>query len=511
MGWLCSALSILASAVPTLPQRAPAWLLLGPCGLMGVGAVLIGGARTPLHALVLFAAGGAGALVAINPAWAVVPLLIVDLTLATVRVPVGTSLRLLVTLVAFASAVAVVARSRSLPVLDTPARFVVVPTVLFVVVSTLVNMLFSEIGFVVTYLRYQVVIVITLLLVVALVRDRRALTIVSSVTLVVATVSALFAIGQRIGGPMAWYATSSNETITIFDSRVFGLSATPVALANSLLSTAVPAMGFLATTWQDQPRARLAMLLATLVILVGIYLTTTRSALIAAAASFLVILVAVGGRRQMMLFGIGVTAVALFAVALTIGLADQRFLEGTEEDKSAASHAAIGQVALAVALDNVLLGIGRENFEQVSQAYQSEVSLGGGGQGQLSGRGAVGSIRPHNDFLEVWSSWGIFGLLAYLGVFAGSLRNFIVARRSVDPFVRGLAVGGMAGLIAYAVNSTFHNYLDSSVILWFYAGLSASLASILAGRTARVGALRRRPARRAVTRRRLALVAGGLE
>ena len=493
MGWLSSGLSILASAVPTLPRNAPAWVLLGPCGAAGAAAILLGGAHTPLHALVLFAAGGAATLVARNPAWAIVPLLVVDLTLATERASLGTSLRLLVTLVAVASAIAVVARSRSLPAIDAPARVILVPTVLFIVVSTLVNLLFSELGFVVTYLRYQVTLAITVLLIVALVRDRRALTIVASAALAVATVSALFAIGQRIGGPLALYATSSHEAIAIFGRRAFGLSATPVALANSLASIGVPAIGFLAIAWPDRPRARLPILLATLVILVGVYFTTTRSALIAAAASMLVILAAVDGRRQVVLFALGVAAAALFTVALALGVADQRFLEGTDEDKSAASHAAIGQVALAVALDNALLGIGRENFEQVSLAYQSEVSLGGGGLGQRAGQGAVGSIRPHNDFLEVWSSWGIFGLLAYLAVFAGSLRNFILARRSVDPLVRGLAVGGMAGLIAYAVNSAFHNYLDSSVILWCYAGLSATLASLPAGRTARLAALRRRP------------------
>ena len=63
---------------------------------------------------------------------------------------------------------------------------------------------------------------------------------------------------------------------------------------------------------------------------------------------------------------------------------NERKNEGSEEDNSAASHLAIGQVALAVALDNWLLGIGRENFEQVSRAYESVTGTASGSRSQLT-------------------------------------------------------------------------------------------------------------------------------
>ena len=67
-------------------------------------------------------------------------------------------------------------------------------------------------------------------------------------------------------------------------------------------------------------------------------------------------------------------------------------------------------------------------------------------------------------------------MAAYLALFVGATKNFLAATRSADPLVRGLAVGGIGWLATYAANSAFHNYLDSSTLLWVFAGLSVVLA-----------------------------------
>lgn len=496
MAWLSTSLTFLLSGIPTLPTRIPIWALLGPCAVSGGALAVVGGAHTPLQAVVLAIIGGTIPLVVNHPAWAVVPIMLVDLSLADDRVAgAGISLRLLITLIATLSAAALLIRTPSpLKALgEGPARTVLIPALLFVGVSTIINLLFSDLAFVVQYLRYQFVLLTTLMLVILLVRDRRALKIMATAMLLMATFSSLVAVGQRMGGPFALYAAVPSAVVLAFGERVFGLSGSPVTLANNLVSVVVPALGFLAVGWSAQLRARWPLLLAVAITLIGVYLTTTRSALIAVAAGLVVILALVDSQRRFLLSGLIVVTALLFGTALGVGLIDQRFLEGSDEDKSAASHVAITQVALAVALDNMLLGIGREHFEEVSRAYASEVAVGG--SGQRAGQGAVGVLRPHNDFLEVWSSWGTFGLAAYVAVFLGSIQNFLIGCRSPDALVRGLAVGGAAGLAAYGLNSTFHNYLDSSVILWCYAGLSVTVASMPAGRTVRLAALRRRPLR----------------
>jgi CHASE2 domain-containing sensor protein len=78
----------------------------------------------------------------------------------------------------------------------------------------------------------------------------------------------------------------------------------------------------------------------------------------------------------------------------------------------------------------------------------------------------------------VWLSWGFSALASYVWLFLAAGLNCLAAARSRDPLIRGLAIGSVGGLVAYAVGSTFHNYLDSSVVLWVYAGLSAALVRI---------------------------------
>jgi hypothetical protein len=48
--------------------------------------------------------------------------------------------------------------------------------------------------------------------------------------------------------------------------------------------------------------------------------------------------------------------------------------------------------------------------------------------------------------------------------------------------MKGLALGSAGALLAFAVNSSFHNLLDSTLTLWLLAGFSAALANIAATR-----------------------------
>jgi O-antigen ligase len=186
------------------------------------------------------------------------------------------------------------------------------------------------------------------------------------------------------------------------------------------------------------------------------------------------------------------------------GVIGSRYYKDASKDKSAADHMALFEVGLRVALDNPILGIGHEAFEELAVEYTGEIETNQTGSGP-SGVSALGSSRPHNDFLLVWMSWGIFALLAYCGIFLGALLNFAKAAGSGDPLIRGLAVAGAGGLGAYAANSFFHNYLDSSTLLWVFAGLSIALTrlpdQVLVGasrferveRTRRLARLARRP------------------
>ena len=74
----------------------------------------------------------------------------------------------------------------------------------------------------------------------------------------------------------------------------------------------------------------------------------------------------------------------------------------------------------------------------------------------------------------------MLALLAYVALFVGAIVNCVAAVKSDDLLIRGLAVGTLAGVVRYGVDSAFHNYLDSSTVLWAYAGLSVALAHLAA-------------------------------
>lgn len=187
------------------------------------------------------------------------------------------------------------------------------------------------------------------------------------------------------------------------------------------------------------------------------------------------------GKRRLAVLGGVVLAVLAFQMLQGTGLIGDRYYETAADDRSAASHQALWDVGFAVALDNSLLGIGHEHFEAVSAGYASNVEAD---PDTANGSIAIGNEQPHNDFLSVWISWGIAALLAFLALFLGIIRNLLVAMRSRDPLIRGVAIGCIGGVTAYAVGSLYHNYMDSSTFLWVYAGLSVALARMATARAA---------------------------
>jgi O-antigen ligase len=212
-------------------------------------------------------------------------------------------------------------------------------------------------------------------------------------------------------------------------------------------------------------------------IFVGCYFTYTRSAMPAIGVGLAAMALSLRGLRRTVIIGALIGVVLIFPLLENTGLVAHRFYRDAEEDRSAASHEAAWQVGLAIALDHPLYGIGHERYSEFAPEYievVAEDTSGIGGTLSLES----GTAEPHNDFLNVWFSWGIGALLAYVALYIGALRNCAVAARSPDLLIRGMAIGTAGGLIAYAANSMLHNYMDSNAYLWIYAGLSVALVRL---------------------------------
>ncbi len=410
-----------------------------------------------------------------SKAWTLAAILIAELSLSSYLVAeVGMSLRFLVTVAATVLALPLILRRRAY-VDRGLLRRVLWPSILLLVMATVVNSLFSESDYVVKYFRYQVVQVLGLLVAAAVINNRRDLKRVASAALVIAVVAGVASIWQHYGAQSAIYGNAHAGAIKDWKGRSIGLADSPVILANQMTFVLMPLLGVLATGPMRRDRTRVLLLTASLVLAAGLNFTYTRSGVFALGPGILLMGMYLKGRRRVVVLGMVIGMVVLFQMLEGTGLIGSRYYKDASEDRSASSHEALWDVGLAVALDNAIIGIGHEHFEEVSVEYLDAV---GEEVDAMGGAASIGQERPHNDWLSVWTSWGIVALLAYAAVFIGALRNLAVAARNSDMLVRGIAVGCAGGLGTYALNSAYHNYMDSSTFLWLYAGISVALARL---------------------------------
>jgi O-antigen ligase len=321
--------------------------------------------------------------------------------------------------------------------------------------------------------------VIQLILVAFLIRERRDLKHLAVFTMILGAVSGYAAISQHFSPTSALYAAGSVEDIRDWSGRAIGLSASPVILAADMPFVLMPILGVLAVgaIRFDRPRLQLAAMAG--FVFLGCYFTYSRSAMPAIGVGLIMIALLLRGSRRKVIIGGLLFLALLFPQMENTGLIGSRFYRDASDDKSAASHEAAWQVGLALALDHPLFGIGHDRYGVYAPQYVDVVDeelVAVGGTATLE----QGLAYPHNDFLNIWFSWGIMALIAHVLLYVGALVNCIVAARSNDLLIRGMAVGTAGGLIAYGANSALHNYLDSTGYLWIYAGLSVALVRLAA-------------------------------
>ncbi|HZV12497.1 MAG TPA: O-antigen ligase family protein, partial [Candidatus Kapabacteria bacterium] len=122
-------------------------------------------------------------------------------------------------------------------------------------------------------------------------------------------------------------------------------------------------------------------------------------------------------------------------------------------------------IALKIWQDHPIMGIGADNWDLFYPRYKpaSTTAL-------LSN-----PDHPHNEYLNVLTSFGAFGLAAYLWMWAALLWVALKAlKREHDPLYRGILIGGMGALIcvliAQVTQDIFHDFTNQ-LMWWFITGL----------------------------------------
>jgi len=134
--------------------------------------------------------------------------------------------------------------------------------------------------------------------------------------------------------------------------------------------------------------------------------------------------------------------------------------------------------------DHPLTGVGAGNFTLRLQEYY-------GDDDSDFSRVASNWLQPHNDFLWVFAEKGIFGLAAFVGIFASALLSLrTILRSGPTPAEGWFAVGLLTAVVAYLAGSCFdfplervsHQavlavYLAAVVVMWQGLGRRTGVAA----------------------------------
>jgi O-antigen ligase len=408
-----------------------------------------------------------------RPVWAIASLIVGQFTVSSFKfsiMGIPMSLRLFWAIAAILLLLPLLLRRERRLELGRRTRHIVIPAVLFFTLAVISNFINTDLYTAVRYLREPFTALAIIILIPAAISDESDLKTLSIVAVITCLASAVIALLQHF---TSWSALNL-YTDTLASERVSGLSGGAFYIGYMFPAVLLPMLAVFFMKGVDT-RARIALILASAIIVAGLYLSYTRSGIYFLAAGLLAVGFYMTGKpkRQLLL-----SCFVAFAIFFTLVFAaGNRYVQGFQTEESAAGRLVLWQAALNIASDNPVLGIGVGQFQEVSTSYASTVSLSA--RETLGAGGALGVYQAHNDYLTVWSSFGTLALVAYLWLLIATVINFLVAYRNARTrFLKGLTVGCIGTMVALVLYSFVQNLMDSSMLVWVFGGLSIAAARI---------------------------------
>jgi hypothetical protein len=427
-----------------------------------------------------------------RPVFLLAALMVSEMTIVNYLVEFGglaVSNRLILTL---ASIPVVLPHVLQRPDLGPRARSMVVAAIGFFLVATFANLVASDFAYVMKFSRFLITGLIALVLAPAVVNNRDDIRDISVVVLVVGAVSVLVSILQHYSqftdAPLyeaVPHAATGPFNFETWGGRALGLTENPIYITTSLLFFAMFLLGVV-LLGNLEPRVRLLFTVILMATVGALFFSYTRSWVYSAALGLLAMALIYRGRytREFVLLMIVVGGGFFY----WSDAQSNRYTQDASEDSSAATRPVLWETGLNIALDNPILGVGHDQFRALSPEYAIKID-----QSKLQRQDAVSAIgqyEPHNDYLNIWLSFGTGALVLYLWLFGLTIKNYVEAfSRTSEPLLKGLALGGLGAVLAFGVNSFFHNLFDSTLMIWLLAGLSLAISKVVLTKPPR----RRRP------------------
>ncbi|MDE2311651.1 MAG: O-antigen ligase family protein [Patescibacteria group bacterium] len=273
----------------------------------------------------------------------------------------------------------------------------------------------------------------------------------------VGAVTGTYALWEKLGLPLLFPDPSLPERA----SSTFG---NPIFFASFLVLPLALACFF---ALQEEARsAKLRYWLLAALQLLGIYLSVTRGAAVGLAVGAGVagvVYIALSSKTRSRRIGVAAIAALILLAGLFFAvrgkLPEQSLARRLTEfhDSNTVSRLIQWRMAWEGIQVRPLLGVGPENYYYIANKYFDP---------QLYNYDYSWFDKPHNYWLELWATTGLFGLLSYLAVAALSIWATLRARRA------GILSGPesaalIGGLVAYQVQNLFVFDTISAAIIFF--------------------------------------------
>lgn len=417
-----------------------------------------------------------------RPVWILAALMVSELTIANYMWEFGgfrISNRLIL---ALASIPLVMPHIVQRPDLGPRTRSMVVVAIAFVLVATFADLVAGDAAYVLKFTRYLITGLIALVLAPAAVNSLDDVRDLSLAVLVVSATSALVAVLQHYSqftdAPLYQaipHPGLGPDTFDTWGGRAVGLAENPIYVTGTLLFSAMFVLGVVLLGNLD-PRLRLLLTAVLLMTAAALFFSYTRSWTYSAALALVAMVMLYRGRYSREFWLLMILAGGVFLY--WSDFQNNRYTQDASSDSSAATRPVLWEAGLEIALDHPILGVGHGSFKEISPQYASRIdrSL----LERQDAGSALGTFEPHNDYLNIWLSWGTGALILYLTMLGLTIKNYLeVFLKTSEPLLKGLALGGMGAVLAVGGNAFFHNLFDSTLTIWLLAGLSLALTKVL--------------------------------
>lgn len=162
----------------------------------------------------------------------------------------------------------------------------------------------------------------------------------------------------------------------------------------------------------------------------------------------------------------GLLATSVLVIIFSVGIITQPALRYRAESiidvSQNQTRLNLWKTALAMGLDNAILGVGEDNWDFFVERYKVE--------GYYDT-----TTHPHNDYLNVFVSSGVPGLAAFVAMWLVALTVGVRTwKKTSDPELKAIVSGATLSLLGFLVAAFFQDYYGTFVNClgwWFMVGL----------------------------------------